>query len=702
MNAKKLSKYRFVFLVILSCLSLSICANAQNSSVDSLLNIDLEELLNYEVVTPTKSNTRLSDSPGTVSVITYDQIQNSAARTIPELLRLIPGVHIRWNPMVQTIDIRGFGSNPFTSRVLLLIDGIPYNSWNKGGFPQHPGIDFFNVENIKHLEVIRGTGSALYGENAFNGVINIVTLSGDEYQQTRAAVFTSDRNAKSVTLSHGSKVGEDGSIFVSVRAEAGQLPAGIWRESDSEFNGKDLFVKAKYKGLILSYFRREDNFDGFDSLLVPPLNGRFTSAEKISQDVDIAAINYSKVAADDTWRIQSNVSYAKRNGSSCGSCHAASQSPKFSRKTDHGYQLFGNVQLGMKASKTHYLLIGSEFRRNSSGDSLDHVSSPNDSNNKVTAYNKTALFIQDQISFPEQRINATIGLRYDTQTSPYLLDEEFSPRVALVAKPTNKWTLRGGWNKAARYPTFTELYQNTRFIAAEAPEPIGIIFQTNFLPNPNLMAEKVSSFELGAEYLYSKHLQMKIDVFHNKVNDPIVMVFNDEGFLAENHVANAIVRGFEAELRFSSERYWSGFLNWSHQNEKQQGEGVDSAGNEIEFTYAPNNKANMGITYKSDAGLSATLEWSWRSSHIAPIFWSELAFDTEGAARLDDYSYLNFRLKHRFRFDIGGSKQPLVISFVAKNLGNETPAETLNGGDGLTAEVTGREFLIGLSYELAN
>ncbi len=117
-------------------------------SIEKLAQFNLEQLLNYKVITPTKTLTPLFKTSSAVSVISYKDIQQSSATTIPELLRLVAGVNVRWNPMVQTIDIRGFGSNPFTNRVLLMIDGVPYNSWNKGGFPQHPGFDFFSLEQI--------------------------------------------------------------------------------------------------------------------------------------------------------------------------------------------------------------------------------------------------------------------------------------------------------------------------------------------------------------------------------------------------------------------------------------------------------------------------------------------------------------------------------------------------------------------------
>ena len=185
------------------------------TSIEELLKLDLEQVMNYEVTTPTKTPTPLFKTPSTVSVITYKDIQRSSATSIPELLRLVAGVNVRWNPMVQTIDIRGFGSNPFTNRVLLMIDGVPHNSWNKGGFPQHPGFDFFNLENIKHIEVVKGSASALYGENALSGVINIITLSGEEHKQTRAKVVGGENNHRTISVTSGDKIGDNASIFGS-------------------------------------------------------------------------------------------------------------------------------------------------------------------------------------------------------------------------------------------------------------------------------------------------------------------------------------------------------------------------------------------------------------------------------------------------------------------------------------------------------
>src|SRR4051812_33649872 len=80
-----------------------------------------EEQLKVEAAT--KTEIPISKAPSAVTVIPAKQIEESGMHSVPDLLRLMAGVNVRWNPMTQTIDIRGFGENPFSNRVLLLIDG---------------------------------------------------------------------------------------------------------------------------------------------------------------------------------------------------------------------------------------------------------------------------------------------------------------------------------------------------------------------------------------------------------------------------------------------------------------------------------------------------------------------------------------------------------------------------------------------------
>src|SRR3990172_4408766 len=129
-----------------------------------------------QVITSTKTERLLKTAPHAVTVITRKQIEESGATTLSEVLRVVPGLNARLTPMGGQSGIRSFGTTPFSERVLFLIDGAPYNSPDKGGYPGHPAYeDFFPIEAIKRVEVIKGPGSALYGQNAFFGIINIIT-----------------------------------------------------------------------------------------------------------------------------------------------------------------------------------------------------------------------------------------------------------------------------------------------------------------------------------------------------------------------------------------------------------------------------------------------------------------------------------------------------------------------------------------------
>lgn len=671
-----------------------------DDSVKNLLSLSLEELADYVVVAPTRLASRVSDVPGAVSVITFDQIRRSGARTIPELLRLVPGVNVRWNPMVQTIDIRGYGSNPFTSKVLLLIDDIPYNSWNKGGFPQHPGFDFFNVRNVKHIEVIRGAGSALYGENAFNGVINIVTLSGNEFASTQATVFAGDRDTAVVDLAHGQALGTEGALFASARYQRGRLPSEMWDNSDSD--GYDLFLKAEYGGATATYYRRDDEFEGFSDPFGGPAfppGAEFASVSEIKQTVNIASLQYEHEAEDQSWSFKGNLSYANRDGSHCGACHARAESPDFRESADHGDQLIANLQVSLSKFEGHDILLGAEFRRLDSGDHDEELLGGNPDEHAdhgadtVLDYNKAALFLQDQITLFNENLKVIAGVRYDSATNPSLFGEEFSPRVALVATPTARMTLRTGWNEAVRYPSFGELYQDSWFLAVEAP---GFVLPlASFTPNPDLQPERIKSFEFGLDYFISDKYQLKLDTYLNYTDDSIII--NYPLFRFENHGGDVKTHGFELELRAHPRRNLTGFINWAYQETDRDDDGRDLSGNRIELTYAPRHKVNMALTFNPNERLRGTLEANWVGKYTAPAFWAGIVNpgDANGHV-LDDYLYLNARLDYSINLDRSAQRNPLVFSLYARNLLDEHVVETLTGVGG---PVPGRQIFASIQYD---
>jgi iron complex outermembrane receptor protein len=148
----------------------------------ALKTLSLEELSQIEVTTPSKEPVKAFQTPAAIFVITGEDIRRSGATCIPEALRLAPGVEVaRIDASTWSIGIRGFGSN-LTRSVLVLIDGRTVFTPLFDG--TYWDVQDTMMEDIDRIEVIRGPGGTIWGPNAVNGVINVITKSAKETQGT--------------------------------------------------------------------------------------------------------------------------------------------------------------------------------------------------------------------------------------------------------------------------------------------------------------------------------------------------------------------------------------------------------------------------------------------------------------------------------------------------------------------------------------
>jgi iron complex outermembrane receptor protein len=153
-------------------------AVAQPASDQRLTDLSLEDLGKLEITSVSKRAERLSDAPTSVFVITAADIRRAGATSLPEALRLAPNLQVvRVSAFEHTISARGFNSES-ANKLLVMIDGRSVYS------PLFAGV-FWDVqdtllEDIERIEIISGPGSTLWGLNAVNGVINVITRSSAE------------------------------------------------------------------------------------------------------------------------------------------------------------------------------------------------------------------------------------------------------------------------------------------------------------------------------------------------------------------------------------------------------------------------------------------------------------------------------------------------------------------------------------------
>lgn len=176
-----LSPLKFLALIVVLCIP-GHAASSGKIAGDPLLNLSIEELMQITVVTASRQSQKLSQVPSAVFVITGEDIRRSGATSIPEALRMAPGVQVeRSSTDKWAVSIRGF-NGVYANKLQVLMDGRSvYN-------PLFAGVQWEQqdtlLEDIERIEVIRGPAAAVWGANAVNGVINIITKKAADTQGT--------------------------------------------------------------------------------------------------------------------------------------------------------------------------------------------------------------------------------------------------------------------------------------------------------------------------------------------------------------------------------------------------------------------------------------------------------------------------------------------------------------------------------------
>jgi iron complex outermembrane receptor protein len=180
-------------------------AAAQSSEEEDLAMIYGDK---SNITIATGNQQTLRRAPSVASVITAEDIAAMGAKDLDQVMETVPGVHVSHtaNLYVSTYIIRGIYGNPTNPQVLMLQNGIPTNSIYRGDKGEAMGAP--PLENVARIEIIRGPGSALYGADAYSGVINIITKTAVDMPDTDFGVRGGSFNSKDAWVQHGGKLGD--------------------------------------------------------------------------------------------------------------------------------------------------------------------------------------------------------------------------------------------------------------------------------------------------------------------------------------------------------------------------------------------------------------------------------------------------------------------------------------------------------------
>lgn len=481
-------------------------AKAPDSSLDQdLSKLNIEDLLNVEVTSVSRQKQKVSDAPAAVTVITQDDIRRSHLDSIPELLRLVPGLNVaRISADAWAITSRGF-NDLYANKLQVLIDGRSAYS------PLFSGV-FWDmqetlVQDLDRIEVIRGPGATLWGANAVNGVINVTGKSArdtqgflfdgryGEYEQRGAAryggkigddtffrVWGQYRNTNDFTLPDASGNAHDGwdALVGGFRLDKYATPddtftvianAGAFREGETLVEGQ-----------IFPPFvvRDTDTFNAHGDNVLGRWTHRISDRSDFTLQVyydhvdrDVLDVPYSLDVGDVDFQHRFPIGERQEVVWGAGYRYTA----------DHVGSLIGPD--GLPFATIH------PSRRD------DYIASA---------------FIQDDVTVVKDRLHLLVGTKLEQNSYSGF---EVQPTARLVWTPSARHTLWGAVSRAMRTPSRFE--EDARINFGDFPVPPtntpAVVYSQ---PNIHLDSEQMMAYELGYRWQATKTLSFDAATFFNR------------------------------------------------------------------------------------------------------------------------------------------------------------------------------------------
>jgi iron complex outermembrane receptor protein len=492
------SRKRLLALCLAACLSAPGWGQ-KNTPVD-LTQASLEELANLQVTSVSKKEQSLSKAGAAVFVITQEDIRRSGMTNIPDLLRMVPGVNVaRLNSNTWAISIRGF-SDRYSNKVLVLIDGRSvYSEVFSGVFWDQQNVP---PEDIERIEVIRGPGGTVWGANAMNGVINIITKSSKDTLGGLVTASTGSKENLEGLAQYGGKIGSKGTYRAFgnyFNVEPSLLGTGIegadgWHGSSGGFRS-DWALSPRDSLTVQGDLLQTGEGQTLTSVMVNQLPVTRT----FNDSVTVGAGN-----------LQGHYSHTFSNGSELS---LLSYFDRFQRhdEADNTVQKFDTeLEYHFLIGSRQDFVAGVDYRASNSSymglyDTFmvpDHF-----------RQNLFSVFLQDEIELT-RNLAFTVGAKVEHNT---LTGFEFEPSAQLVFTPTARQSVWASVARAVRQPSLLDA--NIQIAAAVIP-----LDQTNFgvaeiVGNPQLQAENVLDYELGYRNQVNRKMSFDVSTFLSNYTD---------------------------------------------------------------------------------------------------------------------------------------------------------------------------------------
>lgn len=690
-----------------------------DSSVTStdFYNLSLAELAQVEVSIATGNGTPLDRAPATASVIYAAEIAAMGAQNLNDVLETVPGLHISLSSLSRldsVYSIRGIHTG-FNPQVLLLLNGVPVQYSAQGG---RPTLFRLPATSIERVEVIRGPGSAVYGADAYSGVINVITKDAATINATQVSATSGSFGGRELTLATAKQWQEWAVAFSMAYQEShGDSSRRVNVDLQTTLDAGFGTTASRAPGALSTRYKVLDSHLAIQhqNLQANIWNWRLTDAgvgagaaqaldPEGRDDSDLWMIDstYKFDLGSDDWNNSVRMSYQHYKQESefiifpKGTVLPIGTDGNVATNPFGGIVAFPDGLLGNPSGVAedsqlefvsiyngwgaHRLRIAAGTRRQTIEPSEEKNFGPGviDGSDPVVEGSLTNvsgteyIFMEDSsrtvnyLSLQDEwriitDLNLTAGLRYDDYSD---FGSTTNPRVALVWAATEKLTTKILYGSAFRAPSFAELYFKNNPVS---------------LGNEELRPERIDTQEVSLNFRATQTLQLNITAFMYQATDMIEFVPDDgdANLTIANNARDQDGKGVELEVHWKPSTQLHLTSSYSLQNAENADTGDDVAD-------AP----------KQQFKVNANWAWSSKWSLSSQMYW---VMDRERAPgdlrkNIDDYALLNATL-HR------NNLIPQLDAFLSvRNATNADAREPSSGSIPEDYPLESRSFWLGLTY----
>ncbi|GAB6140030.1 TonB-dependent vitamin B12 receptor BtuB [Methylosoma difficile] len=513
-------------------------ADADKKTLEELLDTGLSTTpQNIESSAASKYSQRNATAPASLRIVTAEDIRTYGYRTLADVLRSLPGVYINSLRDYSYIGVRGF-SRPgdYNSRVLLLIDGERINeNIYDGAYVGNESL--VDVDLVERVEFAPGAGSAVYGNNAFFGVINVITKRGSAINGVQVSGEYGSFDAFKGRGTYGKRFENGAEMLLS--------GTGFDRAGNERLYYKEFDRPTQNNGVAenLDYDRYQSAFAKFNYRAwqlqggyVDRTRGIPTGAyesdlnDPHNKNIDIqtyVALSFDDAIGKD-WRLNAHLGFHDYQYESTLGYHELYQVDYLEKANGRWWN--GELRLQNTAIENHRLQFGVEVQDNFRQHQFNAYIPGPPYFDADTPSLRDGVFLQDEIQVFDT-LNFTAGVRYDYNDFG---GSSVNPRLALAWQALDSSVVKLIYGSAFRAPNAFELYYDYR--------------------RGSLKPEHIKSLELGFEHWLTASTCLSASLYHNWIDNLIDQMEQDDGYVTLVNVGKMTAEGveLEGEQRFTN------------------------------------------------------------------------------------------------------------------------------------------------------